>query len=1011
MLRRKGNLHRALEDVGVAIDFLQQRVAEQAQAAADLAAANQQTAVPISTILARKLEMYIVVRGAIHYALGQYEVAIDDFTRVLNTDPEHAEAYQQRSLALTQLRKFEMALTDLDVYCSMRTEDLGSLLRLANLFSHLKHYGEAMQLFSRVLQMAPGSPQILYGIGVAHFRRREWSQAEAHFTLFLKKSRVSFPTAQLRLAEVYERQGRYQDALSLLLSLKEQKYNLRRLNQCLGRVHMCLLDYRHAQESFMVALQQDDKDSISLFLHSIVCFELGDLDQTITSLNRLFEIEPKHVEGNFLRGWIYMHDSQYQPAFEHFDRAVNAQRTHVLAVQCRAFCCVFLNQLDKALKDCNRLLAVSQSPAFIASFALVSTTLTPLQSAARSTAATLVLRAFIQTLTKKYDAALLDLNRALEDDRDSPLLHLYRAECWRHKGFPTEAIESYQRCIEELNAMLQRTAIATSTIALALNSSQEGVNIASSASIAAAKQKSRMAILAAQEMNKRHGSQLDSISEQSVKSESEREANARMEREKIEIAAAEDAAANEAEQASRDRLKTIDRVQKNRLRMEGRFNLNRADLASIHNMLGTLLFESQAVADSLSHFDLAIVHSQPNSLAAAHCNKGTIFLEMKRYEDALDQLSIAISRDMGSPDILNNYGVALDHSGQVPKSLEILKSATDSAPNHPLLPLNLGNVLAKLHRHEDAILAYDSHYRAVPPHEPWYVARVANNRGVCHAQQHRPTYALRDLDHALRLFPDLQHATFNRAHVHLTLTDVWSALNDIRTEIRVNNSVYLRNLFEFCKRWEVGLSVACREMSIGFSALPVIRDIAVHDIADEEYRRTRQAIQEAIEMRAPFAVSNDALCVPTCLPDSPQPEPHSFDPFELLDNQSLSSKRLAALLRPSPKIRLLTDQELSSDTVNIAVLTPFQQSLSNALALWKSARSKSVSVPLNIDAAADAVVQFAPVQSDQPELISRSTMSDAQISSEKQMLELLLQAVYSIPTGRQNFRMSLLGRR
>ena len=46
----------------------------------------------------------------------------------------------------------------------------GSLLRLANMYSHTKHYNEAMQLFSRVLQMAPGSPQILYGIGVTHFR-------------------------------------------------------------------------------------------------------------------------------------------------------------------------------------------------------------------------------------------------------------------------------------------------------------------------------------------------------------------------------------------------------------------------------------------------------------------------------------------------------------------------------------------------------------------------------------------------------------------------------------------------------------------------------------------------------------------------------------------------------------------------------------------------------------------------------------------------------------------------
>ena len=51
--------------------------------------------------------------------------------------------------------------------------------------------------------------------------------------------------------------------------------------------------------------------------------------------------------------------------------------------------------------------------------------------------------------------------------------------------------------------------------------------------------------------------------------------------------------------------------------------------------------------------------------------------------------------------------------------------------------------------------------------------------------------ALRDLDYALSLFPSLPHATFNRAHVHLIVADVWSALVDIRAEQRVNASAYL----------------------------------------------------------------------------------------------------------------------------------------------------------------------------------------------------------------------------
>lgn len=123
LLRRKGNRQSALEDVGAAIDFLQIRVSEteamsrsgSAMSATSApgnqedstSAANKLPVSPIVSILNRKLEMYIVVRGAIQYSLSQYQLAIDDFTRVLKTDPDNPEAFQQRSLALTQLSQFE----------------------------------------------------------------------------------------------------------------------------------------------------------------------------------------------------------------------------------------------------------------------------------------------------------------------------------------------------------------------------------------------------------------------------------------------------------------------------------------------------------------------------------------------------------------------------------------------------------------------------------------------------------------------------------------------------------------------------------------------------------------------------------------------------------------------------------------------------------------------------------------------------------------------------------------
>ncbi len=80
----------------------------------------------------------------------------------------------------------------------------------------------------------------------------EWPQAESHFELFIRKSKGTYPIAQLRYAECLDRQGRFADALEQLTHLKNQRYALKRLNQCLGRVHWELNNHKAAQEELVV---------------------------------------------------------------------------------------------------------------------------------------------------------------------------------------------------------------------------------------------------------------------------------------------------------------------------------------------------------------------------------------------------------------------------------------------------------------------------------------------------------------------------------------------------------------------------------------------------------------------------------------------------------------------------------------------------------------------------------------------------------------------------------------
>jgi len=87
-------------------------------------------------------------------------------------------------------------------------------------------------------------------------------------------------------------------------------------------------------------MEKDENDTVAMFLHAVVCFELGDMDACLASLGKLFAKEPEHIEGHFLRGWIHMHDQDNQAALNCFDVCLQENNLHFLALQCRAFCYV-----------------------------------------------------------------------------------------------------------------------------------------------------------------------------------------------------------------------------------------------------------------------------------------------------------------------------------------------------------------------------------------------------------------------------------------------------------------------------------------------------------------------------------------------------------------------------------------------------------------------------------------------------------------------------------------------
>jgi len=119
----------------------------------------QQQLSPAAVALGKKLQVYLLVRSSLHFALRDYTSAISDTSEVLRMSGGTREAaYRQRSLAYTHQGDLEAAINDLERYCHLKPVSVSLLMAL---FANRKVVSERSWLRAAISEslLARGPPR------------------------------------------------------------------------------------------------------------------------------------------------------------------------------------------------------------------------------------------------------------------------------------------------------------------------------------------------------------------------------------------------------------------------------------------------------------------------------------------------------------------------------------------------------------------------------------------------------------------------------------------------------------------------------------------------------------------------------------------------------------------------------------------------------------------------------------------------------------------------------------
>jgi len=192
-----------------------------------------------------------------------------------------------------------------------------------------------------------------------------------------------------------------------------------------------------------------------------------------------------------------------------------------------------------------------------------------------------------------------------------------------------------------------------------------------------------------------------------------------------------------------------------------------------HCNLGTVYGKLGRYQDEIEAYKQAI-RIKPD-YAEAHYNLGTVYGKLGRYQDEIEAYKQAIRIKPDYAEAHYNLGIAYGELGRHQDAVEAYKQAIRIKPDYAEAQSNLGVAYSKLGRHQDAVEAYKQAIRIKPDY-----ADAHYMLGVTYGGLGRYQDAIEAFKQAVRIKPDDADAHSNLGNAYLLSGDKGSALEEYK---------------------------------------------------------------------------------------------------------------------------------------------------------------------------------------------------------------------------------------
>tara|TARA_R110000868_G_scaffold6363_13_gene36181 strand:+ start:25117 stop:27927 length:2811 start_codon:yes stop_codon:yes gene_type:complete len=236
----------------------------------------------------------IFLRGAISYALNQYEQAVSNLERYTQAVPNNIRARKLLGATLVRKREAARAITVLEPLVTEETKDAQLLTLLGSAYMQVGKFNEGTKYFSRASEAAPDVASIRMQQALGSLAQGESDAAVGQLENAINLDPEA-RQATVLLALVKLRKRDFDGALIAARNLQKQMKDNPLADNLIGAAYLGKGDRKAARETFEAALQK--KADFHPARMNLAQLDLQDkkVDEAKKQYETIIEQDPKHM--------------------------------------------------------------------------------------------------------------------------------------------------------------------------------------------------------------------------------------------------------------------------------------------------------------------------------------------------------------------------------------------------------------------------------------------------------------------------------------------------------------------------------------------------------------------------------------------------------------------------------------------------------------------------------------------------------------------------------------------